>query len=331
MSFAYDTKAELCSIPVEEDCCRKSLLSALLHVGGSLTLSHAGMGLTVTTEHPAAARLTFRLLRECCQSRAQIRTYRVERLNKGHTYELLLPPGEETRRVMLFTGLMEKTEDGTFRLRDAVPEFVTEKECCMRSYARGAFLMGGTVSDPEKSYHLEIGVSDEAYCESLRRLLAALSLPSGYTLRKGRPLLYMKGSDSIVDFLLFIGATSAFLKLENVRVNKSVRNNVNRTMNCENYNINKMMDAAQRQREDILYLERSGQFPKLSRVLRETAELRMEYPEASLEQLAEAHVPPITKSAANNRLRKISSLARDLRSRLEIAEIAPDQTIQARS
>lgn len=313
MSFAQDTKAELCRLNDLEDCCKRSLLSALLHVGGSLKLTHSGIGFTVNTENPAVARLTFKLLRACCNVRGQIRTYRMQRLNKTHSYEIYLRGGEEAKRVLLYTGILQTDAQAHLTLRYVVPDFVFAKECCLRSYIRGAFLMGGTLSDPEKSYHLEISTADEEYADSLKKALSLLSLPSGLTRRKGRTLLYIKDSDSIVDFLLMIGATGAMLQTENVRINKSVRNSVNRTMNCESYNINKTMDAAQRQRDAIRLIEKTGNYAKLSRVLRETADLRMEYPEASLDQLAEAHVPPVTKSAVNHRLRKITEMADRLR------------------
>jgi hypothetical protein len=177
---------------------------------------------------------------------------------------------------------------------------------------RGAFLAGGSISNPEKSYHFEIVCQREEYAQTLRELLRGFELDAKIVLRKKYYIVYLKEGDQIVDALNLMGAYVALMELENVRILREMRGSVNRIVNCETANINKVVDAACRQVEDIKYIRTKMSLEELPPALREMAELRLEYPDSSLKELGELCDPPVGKSGVNHRLRKLSQLAEKL-------------------
>ena len=187
---------------------------------------------------------------------------------------------------------------------------VLEEECDRISFLRGAFLAGGSVTDPEKRYHLELTtghlkVSNEAYS-----LLLEQSFQPKDTMRNGSSVLYFKQSDAIEDFLTLIGAPVCAMRIMEAKVEKDLRNDVNRRVNCETANLGKAVDAAQEQLAAIRRLEANGTYGDLPDKLRKTAELRKANPEATLLELAQMQDPPLTKSAINHRMRKILELSK---------------------
>jgi DNA-binding protein WhiA len=199
-------------------------------------------------------------------------------------------------------------------INHGMPDRVVEKDCCKRAYLRGIFMGGGSVSDPERSYHLELTLHNKKYGEALSEFLMQIyGLESKHIVRKNNYVLYFKDGDQIVDFLNIIGAHSALLNFENVRIVKQMRNNVNRLVNCETANLNKVVDAALRQVKDIeLIIERRG-IESLPDNLRAVAEMRLENPDLSLKELGEQLDPPVGKSGVNHRLRKIEAIAETIR------------------
>jgi hypothetical protein len=206
---------------------------------------------------------------------------------------------------------------------DDLQEFVSEKlrgqgdelirrSCCKRAFLRGAFLAGGSISNPEKSYHFEIVCQKKEYADILRELLRGFALDAKIVLRKKYYIVYLKEGDQIVDALNIMGAYVALMELENVRIVREMRGSVNRIVNCETANIHKVVDAACRQVEDINYIRSKMSLSELPPALREMAELRMEYPDSSLKELGELCDPPVGKSGVNHRLRKLSALAEKL-------------------
>ena len=182
---------------------------------------------------------------------------------------------------------------------------VLENECCQQAFVRGAFLSGGSVTDPDKRYHLEIvtphlKVSDETYS-----LLLELGFSPKQTQRSGSSILYFKQSDMIVDFLTVIGAPVNAMKIIEAKMEKEIRNGVNRRVNCDTANVAKTVDAALQQITVIEQLQASGMLETLPEKLQEAARLRMENPEASLSELAALASPPISKPAMNHRLHKL--------------------------
>ena len=176
-----------------------------------------------------------------------------------------------------------------------------ENDCCRRAFLRGAFLAGGSVTDPEKRYHLELSTTHLKVSRETELLLDELALKPKATERKGSSVLYFKQSEAIEEFLTLIGAP----------IEKDWRNDANRKTNCDAANVDKAVAAAQEQLAALRRLEERGQFDTLPEKLRQTAELRRAHPEVTLQELAELHEPPLTKSAVNHRLRKLLALGNE--------------------
>lgn len=186
-------------------------------------------------------------------------------------------------------------------------------DCCKRAFLRGAFLEAGSIGDPEKGYHFEIVSSTKELADKLIKLLDNFGIKGKFVKRKNTYPVYFKESESIVDFLGITQATVSLLRLENVRIYKEVKNNVNRTVNYETANIKKTALAAVQQLDSINYLKKIGKLEYLPIKLKELAEIRLENPEATLKELGELLDPPLTKSGVNHRLKKIDEIAEERR------------------
>ena len=192
-------------------------------------------------------------------------------------------------------------------------ENMTNRNCCKRAFIRGVFLAVGSVSDPEKGYHLEFVCEEEEQARFLRNVIATFDIEMKILERKEHYVLYVKDGASIVDLLNVMEAHIALLELENLRIIKEMRNTVNRRVNCETANINKTVNAAAKQVEDIMYIEKECGLVNLPDTLYEMARVRLENPDATLKELGEMLIPPVGKSGVNHRLRKISEYADKLR------------------
>lgn len=184
-----------------------------------------------------------------------------------------------------------------------------EDDCCRSAFLRGAFLAGGSVTDPDKRYHLELVTSHRAVSRETYSLLLDMGFSPKETTRSGSSVLYFKQSNSIEDLLTTMGAPVSAMHIMEAKVEKDLRNSVNRRVNCETANLTKVVDAAQEQVGAIEQLMDSAQWDELSPVLQQTAQLRRDNPEATLQELAELSDPPVSKSAINHRLRKLLALA----------------------
>ena len=185
-----------------------------------------------------------------------------------------------------------------------------EEDCCRAAFLRGAFLAGGSVTDPNKRYHLELETSHAQASRELQALLTDMGQQPKQVARGGYQVTYFKNSDQIEDLLTLMGAPLSAMALMNTRAEKELRNGVNRRVNCESANLDKAVDAAQEQLEAIRRLYELGRVEELSPQLKETVILRETYPELTLSQLAEEFDPPITKSCLNHRLRKLMELSK---------------------
>ncbi len=190
---------------------------------------------------------------------------------------------------------------------------VLRLDCCRRAYLRGAFLAAGSVSSPEKAYHLEILAPTEEKAEKIRSVMLKEGLDSRIVLRKKDYVVYLKEADQIVTLLGAMGANISFLNLESIRVMKDMRGRVNRSVNCETANLDRVINSAVRQCEDIRLIAEVKGLTTLSPTLREMAELRLRYPEASFSELGKMTEPRIGKSGVHHRLRKLGAIAQELR------------------
>lgn len=186
-----------------------------------------------------------------------------------------------------------------------------------RSMIREAFLQSGSISDPEKFYHLEIVFADLQEAEKIKEMMGDFGLDGKIVERKGHYVVYLKEGAQIADMLRVMEASVALMEFENIRIVKEMRNSINRQVNCEAANLGKTISAAVKQVEDIKFISSKVGLDNLPENLAQTARKRLEYPEATLKELGEVMEPPLGKSGVNHRLKKLSELAEDLRSHRE--------------
>lgn len=184
--------------------------------------------------------------------------------------------------------------------------------CCRASFVRGAFLGGGSVTDPQKGYHMEFDTKNEDVAKRLQSLLKTDGFVSKITYRKGYYVVYVKGSEEIADILGYMGAAQGAFELLDVQIEKEMRNGINRLVNCENANTNKAAKASSKHLFAIRKIREAKQWDKLPDVLKEIGSVREKYPEDSLKELGEKTNPPIGKSGVNHRLNRILKIAENL-------------------
>ena len=190
---------------------------------------------------------------------------------------------------------------------------ILSRECCRKAYLRGAFLACGWISQPEKAYHFEFAAPDEEQAKTLQELIARWDVQARISARKSQQIVYVKKSEDVETLLGVLGASSALLTFENVRIMKSLRNDLNRQMICDDFNTDKTVRAAAQQLDDIAVIEKYLGLGKLPASLRQAAEARIASPDATLSQLGELMDPPAAKSAVNKRIRRLGELAQKLR------------------
>ena len=193
------------------------------------------------------------------------------------------------------------------------PGQVIQKDCCKKAFIRGMFLASGSVNDPQKAYHFEIVVRSRELAEAVQRAINSFSLEARIVKRKKYYVVYLKEGSMIVDILNICEAYVSLMDMENVRILKDMRNDINRRVNCETANIKKTVNAARRQIEDIEYIEKTKGLKYINASLRQIAQARLQEPDANLAELGQMLNPPVSKSGVNHRLRKISSIAQELR------------------
>jgi cell division protein WhiA len=312
MSFSAKTKNELSRVISPKKCCNIAELSALVKLSGSLQLAgNKKINLKITTEHNSIARKIFKLLKLNFGINTKISVNKNKTLKKSTSYVLLVTSDMGAINLLKDLGILYSEED--FYTINTVPSNLVKDEDCARSFIRGAFLGGGSISDPEKNYHLEFVTSNEEFAESLKDLINSIGFNSKIVPRKNNYVVYLKESEQISDLLSIIGAHNALLSLQNVKIVKEMRNNVNRIVNCETANLSKTVSAAVRQIDNIKYIRDTKGLEYIPRNLREIANLRIEYEDLTLKELGEMLNPPVGKSGVNHRLRKIEQIAEDLR------------------
>lgn len=313
MSFSASTKNELCRISLGHRDSTLAELAAFVRMNGTIQLS--GMkkiNLKFTTENAAIARRIFSLLRTIYDTDVKVMVRKNKQLKKNNNY-LIAVDDEDISKKALEDVKFIWEDYGFFNPNYNIPEEFIADRACKRAYIRGAFLGGGSISNPEKAYHLEFVTANKAHAEDLSQLINSFGLNSKVIGRKDNYIVYIKESEQIVDLLNIIGAHQALLKLEDIRVLKDVRNNINRIVNCETANLSKTIEASMRQIENIKLIENTVGLGELPDNLREIAELRLDYSDASLKELGMLLNPPVGKSGVNHRLRKIEEIADKLR------------------
>ena len=296
MSFSGMVKEELSRHIGSGRHCRIAELAAIFTFCGSLEAGTDGRkSLRIQTENEALSRKGFTLLQK---------TFNIEIIDQFLVKEIL------DSAKLEFSGV----SGGMPLVSNSI---VYQRDCCKRAFVRGAFLSAGSISDPQKGYHFEIVCPSREISGQLQEIIHSFHIDAKIVLRKKSYVLYVKEGAQIVDMLAIMEANVALMDLENIRILKEMRNSVNRKVNCETANINKTVNAAVKQIEDIRLLEEKVGLESLNEGLEEIARLRLQYPEATLKELGLMLNPQVGKSGVNHRLRKLSLLADDLRENKE--------------
>lgn len=307
MSFSSDCKEELIRIRVKNPEQRLCMLSGSTFTAGGIRIS-LKPSLFYHTENPSAAKHVASIALSLYRMDAVVEEKIVEHRKKP-IYEVKLS-GEEIDRLMQDTGAMVRTEQG-IRLMNEVPAVVFRNEENQRAFLRGCFLGGGSCVDPKHGYHLEIVFRSESVANAVHGIMRGFRLHARISVRNGdRYLVYLKDGDDVSGMLALIGASSSALALENVRVEKDMRNYINRTNNCETANLDKQVVASIRQQAAIAVIDRTIGIRSLPASLQQAAQLRLAHPDATVQELAD--LAEIQKSGMYHRLDRLMKLAEGL-------------------
>ncbi len=300
LSFASQVKAELCQTRTDRKCCAAAeSYGALLYCN-----SFSAREIRIITASDAFAARLPRLFKRAF----------------GVSFDQLPPAGAAGKRTLKITD--RDKLDTIFRAFGAEMDStlslhvnfgVLEEACCRASFIRGAFLAGGSVTDPEKRFHMELGTPHRSVSRETAPLLQEMGFSPKETQRSGGSLLYFKKADDIADLLTAIGAPVSSMAVINAKIDKEMRNKVTRQLNCDSANTDKTVAAAQNQLEAIRLLVKELGLDGLPEPLRDAALLRITNPEASLADLSVLSDPPVTKSCLSHRLKKLMDMARELR------------------
>ena len=309
MSFSYDVKEEMAKHMNGARHCQIAELSAIVGLCGSLKRTSEGKdALVVTLDRESLFRKCFTLLKK---------TYNIDEVSvneggKNGRYEIVITDNDTVWDIFKGLKLVDR-ELGFVGFGHTVDPTLIKNSCCRRAYLRGVFLCVGSMSDPSKGYHLEMVCEKEEQAQQIAQILTTFDIEAKTICRKKYFVVYIKEGSAIVDFLGICDAHVSLMDFENLRILKEMSNSINRKVNCETANIAKTVRAANRQVEDILLIQKVYGFGKLADSLRQMAEVRLEYPDATLQELGELLDPPVGKSGVNHRLRKLSELANELR------------------
>ena len=306
MSFASDIKDEVVRIRVRDGAVKLAELSGLTFACGNLKLGRR-KAVSYRTENREVgwhiASLGTAIYGLTVEMEERVREHR-----KVPLYVVNMG-GPRVEELLSDTGVMVTDEEG-IHLLSRLPKKLVQEEEARRAFVRGCFLGAGSCSDPQGGYCVEILCRAESFAAELSDLLNEYGLTARYALRRNRYVVYLKEGDSVTGFLALIGSNAAALDMENVRAEKETRNYVNRTTNCEYANLDKLVAASVKQQQAVKTILERGHFPRLPKALKEAAELRLNYPDASLQELAD--MADIKKSGMNHRLTRLIEYAQDL-------------------
>ena len=296
-SFSLKAKTELCRLSVQRPCCSRAESYGVLLYCNTFTTREV----RIITENPEFALRLPRLFHKAFG----VRFDRVPEENNGGKLIFQITDGEKLQRILDVLGY-----DAEKALALHVNYALLEEDCCRAAFLRGAFLAGGSVTDPEKRYHLEFSTSHVQASREILTLLEEMGFLPRSVMRGANAVTYFKQSEHIEDILTTIGAPASATEIMAAKVDKEIRNGANRATNCDIANLNKTLEAVAQQTDAIRRIADNGKLKTLPEKLQETAQMRLANPELSLAQLATMFDPPISKSCLNHRMRKIMELAR---------------------
>ena len=291
MSYSSMAKSELCRIRPESECCQVAEAYGLLLYAKLLSERHD----SYSTDNKAIASLICECAASVCGVYADVLTY-PKSSGGTHRFAVKIPNAEQKKMICA---------------RFAGAGNVLANECCLNAFLRGAFLVCGTVTEPQKDYHLEFAAGSQRRCEILAGVMQRVGIHSHQLQRNDRWVLYVKDADGIINLMNRMGAHYAAQNLEQTRTVRDWRNNANRRVNCDQANIDRTLSASEQQCAAIRRLTEKRGFEGIPPELREIAALRLENPEMSLRELSESLSEPITRSGVNHRLKKLMELAEE--------------------
>ncbi len=293
MSFSSDAKAELCQQKIDRKCCAVAECYGVLLYCSAFSARE----LRIITASPDFAQRLPRLFK-----RAFGLSFDEPPKEGSGKKSLVIRDRDKLSRIFSAFG-----EDMDSSLTHHLNYVVVEEDCCRTAFVRGAFLAGGSVTDPEKNYHLELATAHHSVSREAYSLLLDMGFSPKETMRGANSLLYFKKADAIADFFTKLGAPVTAMNIMTAKVDKEMRNTVTRQINCDSANADKTVAAAQEQLEAIRRIAGEYGLDALPEQLKQAALLRITNPEASLADLARLSYPPVTKSCLSHRLKKIMS------------------------
>ena len=309
MSFSSEVKHEITTMPVEA-CCMRAQISSFLHINSSIIIRDRKMMIESEIENATIARQMYKLIRNLYDVKIELTILKKQNLNKNNIYKLTVLDGAE--RILEDTGIYENGH-----IISKPKAYIVEKNCCLRSYLAGSFLASGSINAPTSSnYHLEITTERESLANFMMDLLTGFSIDAKVIERRGRYVVYIKAADKIADFLKIVGAYNKTMEFEDVRIQRDFRNSLVRLDNCEVANEVKTIQAGNRQLDAIYKIIEANEYHQLDDKLIKVADLRMNHPESSLNELIDQYEleygKTISKSGLQHRFQKIMKTAEKL-------------------
>lgn len=313
MSFAVETRNELARITPEKKCCMLAEIAGFMRFAGSIRLAGGGkFSIVMTTTNAAVVRHYKTLIEKYFSVGTSIEMGAGEGFTKGNEYMIFIGPENKSEMILRETGIL-MVKEGMNAISDGIYEGLIHTKCCRKAYLRGAFLGAGTVNNPEKGYHYEINAGSEILAKDLRRLINIfVDITAKITKRKNGYGVYLKAREQIADTLAIMGASKQYFDFLDVIMIKDLTAAAHKARNLDTANIDKALRAAEEQIAAInkIYRNRGPKF--LTPKLQEVAEARLANPELGIEELGKILNPPLSKSGANNRLRRIIKISKGM-------------------
>lgn len=294
MTFSQRVKNQICELADDQICCQQALMFGILF----FSRGYVKDTISFHTENKAVAYIFATALAELTGASVSITTPLQKTDVKRRLYTVLME--DEQDKEMVLSYISEQY--------DEILKRVQKQKCCKRAFITGAFLIAGTIIDPEKEYHLEFSFTNEETAKVLYTVLKSANIAPRSINRRGDTVLYYKNSEEIEELLTLMGAVESTFELMNLKIEKDMRNKVNRIMNCENANVDKTIKAAVDQINAInIFIENHG-FYSIPQELREIARVRLDNPQMSLSEMCKVLPFPISRSTLSRKLKKLSMI-----------------------
>lgn len=308
MNETVHIKDELAHLKPRKKCDRLAELSALVRMTGSIHLKRDGLDLAMSSPSPAVARKTLLLLKNLFDIDTGLALEPPSVGQPKAVYVINVPA--QTRLVYTLKKSWILDEDS--HLLRGAPFQILKDKCCQAAYMRGVFLAGGSLTASEHGYHLEMSTANETMAEDLLTIVEELGLPGRLNERKKDFAVYLTDAGSVTDFLAIVGAHAGLLELENLRILRALKSEVNRAVNAETANLKKTAAAGVAQVKDARLIDKKIGLDRLPAALKDIARARLKHPTATIAELGQTFKPPLSKSAVNHRLRRLHALAAKL-------------------